>query len=42
VIELWWGKQLPAEREEYQAYWNMDEEYKEEEKSMSSLATDPW
>ncbi len=42
VTELWWGKQPLAEREEYPAYWNMEEEYKEEKKSTSSLATEPW
>ena len=42
MTEPWWEKQPPAEREEYQAYWNMNERYKQEEKNMSSLATEPW
>ena len=41
VTELWWGKQLAAEKEEYLAYWDMTEGY-EQEKSMSSLATESW
>ncbi len=41
VTEPWWGKQQPAEREEYQAYWNINERYEQEEKSTSSLATEP-
>jgi len=41
VTELWWEKQSPAEREEYQAYWNMNEEYEQEEKSTSSLTIEP-
>src|SRR6266540_6950384 len=27
VTEPWWRKQLPAEREKYQVYWNMNEGY---------------
>ena len=42
VTEPWWGKQPPAERKEYQAYWNMNEGYEQEEKSTSSLTTEPW
>jgi len=41
VTEPWWGKQPAAEREEYPAYWDMNEKY-EQEKSTSSLATEPW
>ena len=41
VTELWWGKQPPAEREEYPAYWDINEGYEQKEKNMSSLVTEP-
>ena len=42
VTEPWWGKQPPAEREEYSAYWDMNKGYEAVEQSTSSLATEPW
>ena len=42
VTESWWKKQPAAEREEYPAYWDMNEGYEQEEKGTSSLATEPW
>ncbi len=42
IIEPWWGKQPAAKKEEYPAYWDMNEGYEQEEKGISSLATEPW
>ncbi len=41
VMKLWWEKQPPAEKEGYEAYWDINERMKLEEKNMSSLATEP-
>ena len=40
ITEPWWGKQLAAEKEDYPAYWDINEGYEETDKSTSSLATE--
>ncbi len=42
VTESWWEKQPAVEKEEYPAYWDMNEGYEQKEKGTSSLATKPW
>ena len=41
AIEPWWEKKPPAERQEYEAGWDMNEGY-DRVVSISSLTNEPW